>query len=223
MLKLLELAVQSASHPVRQVTFQATLGPSYVTATQAQIRQTVHAFLNGGTSLGHISSGSGNVRGSTGGGSARRKPVASPSVGLTPATADEVSQAHTVAASLPIRLYYPMGRVTSAFAPTDMLRPYLLRGDGHSYYAYVVVVAQGGLGQYYDLEGTTWATPPILNNPNQTIQLAGRTMRLYFEGQRLRVVSWRSGNGTYWLTNTLQNILTNRQMLAIAAAARPVK
>jgi hypothetical protein len=35
-------------------------------------------------------------------------------------------------------------------------------------------------------------------------------------------VAWRYGRGTYWLTNTLQNILTNRQMLAIAQAARPV-
>jgi len=26
----------------------------------------------------------------------------------------------------------------------------------------------------------------------------------------------------YWLTNTLQDILTNKQMLAIAAAAHPV-
>ena len=56
-LKLLELAVQSASHPVRQVTFQATLGPSYVTANRAQITQTVHAFLNGGTALGHVTAG----------------------------------------------------------------------------------------------------------------------------------------------------------------------
>ena len=47
-------------------------------------------------------------------------------------------------------------------------------------------------------------------------------MQLYFEGQRLRVVAWHDGRAVYWLVNTLQNILTNRQMLAIAAAARPV-
>jgi len=85
----------------------------------------------------------------------------------------------------------------------------------------VVVVAQGEAGQYYDLEGTSWQSPPILNNPNQTIELGGRKMQLYFEGQRLRLVSWRHGSGVYWLVNTLQNLLTNRQMLAIAAAARP--
>ena len=222
-LKLLELAVQSASHPVRQVTFQASLGPSYVTASRTQISQTVHEFLNGGTRLGHVSSGGGGGGAGGGGGGGGRKPRLHVSAALTPATPDELLQARTAAASLPIPLYYPADRVTTAFSPPDMLRPYLLRGNGHTYYAYVVVVAQGGLGQYYDLEGTTWAKPPILNNPNQTIQLGGRTMRLYFEGQRLRVVAWRAGNGTYWLTNTLQNILTNREMLAIAAAAHPMK
>ncbi len=48
-------------------------------------------------------------------------------------------------------------------------------------------------------------------------------MQLYFEGQRLRVVAWHDGPGVYWVTNTLQNILTNRQMLAIASAAAPLK
>jgi len=214
-LKLLELAVQSASHPVRQVTFQANLGPSYVTATRAQIDATVHAFLNGGASLGHVSAST------AGAGGGRHKSHAT--TALTPATADELAQAHTVASSLPFPLYYPVGRVSSTSADADTLRPYLLQGNGHTYYAYVVVVSQGGLGQYYDLEGTTWARPPILNNPNETIQLGGRTMRLYFEGQRLRIVAWREGAGTYWLTNTLQNILTNRQMLQIAAAAHLVK
>ena len=48
-------------------------------------------------------------------------------------------------------------------------------------------------------------------------------MQLYFEGQRLRLVAWHDGPAVYWLINTLQNILTNRQMLAIAAAAQPVQ
>src|SRR5947199_1826567 len=56
-LKLLELLVQSASHPVRQITFQATLGSSYVTATRAQFRETVHEFLNGGAASAPVQAG----------------------------------------------------------------------------------------------------------------------------------------------------------------------
>jgi LCP family protein required for cell wall assembly len=209
-LKLLELLVQSASHPVRQVTFRANLGPSYVTATPAQIRETVHEFLNGGAAAGHIQVGGGRGHG--------HGAVPPPKASLTPASADELNQAHSLAASIPFKLYYPVSRLTSAFAPADEVRSYSLQGHP----AYVVVVAQGGLGQFYDLEGTTWTKPPILNNPNQTIELAGRELELYFEGQRLRVVAWHDGPAVYWLTNTLQNILSNREMLAIAATARPV-
>jgi LCP family protein required for cell wall assembly len=208
-LKLLELLVQSASHPVRQVTFDATLGPSYVTASAAQIRKTVREFLNGGIGPGHITVPSGR-RG-------KRKTTAK--APLTPATATELAQARPFAPRFGFKLYYPVSRVTSAFAQPDMLRPYRLHGHD----AYVVVIDEGGLGQFYDLEGTTWKTPPILSNPNQTITLGGRRLQLYFEGQRLRVVAWHDGAAVYWLTNTLQNILTNRQMLAIAAAAAPVK
>ncbi len=212
-LKLLELLVQSASHPVRQVTFQATLGPSYVTANAAQIGNTVRAFLNGGLAPGHITVSPDRK------GKGKGQAKAQANTPLTPATATELAQARPFAARFPFKLYYPVSRVTSAFAQPDMVRPYQLHGHD----AYVVVIDEGGLGQYYDLEGTTWKTPPILNNPNQTITSGGRRLQLYFEGQRLRVVAWHDGPGVYWVTNTLQNILTNRQMLAIAGAAAPIK
>jgi polyisoprenyl-teichoic acid--peptidoglycan teichoic acid transferase len=205
-LKLLALIVQSASHPVRQVVFNATLGPSYVTASPQQIRQTVHAFLNGGQKLGHVG---------TAGKSKLQKPPATP---LTPATATEIAGAQTLANSVPFKTYYPVQRVTMAAAEPDYTRYYNL----NHHPAYVVVVAQGLLGQYYDLEGTTWAKPPILSNANQTITLGGRTMHVYFEGQHIHLIAWRDGSGVYWLTNTLQDVLTNKQMLAIAAAAKPV-
>jgi LCP family protein required for cell wall assembly len=208
-LKLLELLVQSASHPVRQVTFGATIGPSYVTASRAQVHLTVQQFLHGGTAPGHIQvAGAGQAP--SHGSAAKRT--------LTPASPAELAQAHGLAMTEPFRVYYPVSRVTNSSAAPDDTRPYLLNGN----YAYVVVVAQGGLGQFYDLQGTTWTTPPILQNPNQTIGLGGRNFQLYFEGQRLRVVAWHSGRAVYWLSNTLQNVLTNRQMLAIAQAARPV-
>jgi LCP family protein required for cell wall assembly len=209
-LKLVELLVQSASHPVRQVVFNAALGPSYVTANRAQIRQTVHAFMHGGVAPGHVQV--------NGGGRHGRSHGPNVSTPLSSATAQEVADAQSVASTQPFKVYYPVRRVTTASAPPDLLRRYML----HGHLAYVAVIAQGGLGQYYDLEGTTWTTPPILRNPNQTIQLGGRTMQLYFEGQRLRVVAWHDGPAVYWLINTLQNILTNRQMLAIAQAAQPV-
>ena len=171
-LKLLELVVQSASHPVRQVTFTATVGPSYVTANRAQIRRTRDAFLNGGAAPGHVQVSARRTRANE----ARRPARTTP---LTPAAAEDLrAGAGRGAEAARSRCTTRCSRVTSAFAPPDMLRPYML----HGHVAYVVVVAQGGLGQYYDLEGTTWQRPPILNNPNQTIQLGGRTHAAVLRG-----------------------------------------
>jgi LCP family protein required for cell wall assembly len=207
-LKLLDLIVESASHPIRQVIFQATLGPSYVTASRAQLRETVHEFLNGGRAPGSVNVGSKAHKRSN----AARAP-------LTPATADELATAHALSGQVPFRTYYPVNRVTMAGALPDFTRFYRL----NHHPAYVVVVAQGGLGQYYDLEGTTWTNPPILSNPNQTVTVGGRKLQLYFEGQHLRVVAWRDGAAVYWLVNTLQDVLSNKQMLAIATSAKPVQ
>jgi LCP family protein required for cell wall assembly len=216
-LKLLELVVQSASHPVRQVTFDASIGPSYVTANRAQVRRTVRLFLHGGGKPVPVAASP------PGAGTSTRKhhlekPAAKPNTNLVPASADELAQAHATAPKLPFRLYYPADRVPGLGSTSDTIRDYRL--EGHP--AYVVVVSQGGLGQFYDLEGTTWQGAPILRNPNQTVTVSGRRMQLYYEGQRLRVVAWHAGGAVYWLTNTLQNLLTNRQMLAVAAAAKPV-
>jgi polyisoprenyl-teichoic acid--peptidoglycan teichoic acid transferase len=207
-LKLLELLVQSAGHPIKQITFNANLGPSYVTASRAQIHSTVDQFLHGGAGSGRLSTG-----GSTG--SPKKAPARGP-VALSPANASEIAQERGLAATVPFKVYYPVRRVTTGSAPLDETRFYKL----HGHPAYVVVVAQGGLGQYYDLEGTTWSEPPILRSPSQTIRVGGRTMQLYFSGQRLRIVAWHDGRAVYWLVNTLSNMLSSRQMLAIAAAAK---
>jgi LCP family protein required for cell wall assembly len=201
-LKMIDLIVGSASHPIHQVQFKSALGPSYVTATPAQLRQTTHEFLTGGTSVGHVA--------------AKPKKHQGP-VPLSPATADEIAQARGIGATLPFRMYYPTNRVTSAVALPDTVRSYML----NHHPAYVAVVDQGGLGQFYDLQGTTWQNPPILNNPSQTITMGGRPFQLFFEGSKLNVVAWHDGPAVYWLTNTLQDILSNKQMLAIAAAAKP--
>jgi hypothetical protein len=207
-LKLLELLVQSASHPVRQIQFQSTLGPSYVTASPTQIRSTVNGFLHGGAATDKLNA--------AGGPAPKKQAPAHANVPLSPATTTEIAQEHGLAATAQFKVYYPVKRVTTAGAPLDQTRFYKL----HGHPAYVVVVSQGGLGQYYDLQGTTWQDPPILKHPDQTVRVGSRTMQLYFEGQRLRVVSWHDGPAVYWLVNTLSNVLTNRQMLAIAGAAR---
>jgi len=89
--------------------------------------------------------------------------------------------------------------------------------DGHRHRAYRMVVSENPvLGQYYGIQGTTWADPPILDGSFDKRRMAGRTFQLYWDGKKLRVVALKTKQGTYWVSNTLTNALSNNQMLGIA-------
>jgi hypothetical protein len=47
-----------------------------------------------------------------------------------------------------------------------------------------------------------------------------RTFELHYDGDRLRLVAWRTRKAVYWVSNTLLLTLTERQMLAIARSSR---
>jgi hypothetical protein len=63
---------------------------------------------------------------------------------------------------------------------------------------------------------TTWHDAPILGSPSATIARGGRTYDLYTEHGRLRQVAWRIGATQVWLTNTLEDSVTNAQLLGLA-------
>jgi hypothetical protein len=76
------------------------------------------------------------------------------------------------------------------------------------------------LGEYYGIQGTTWKDPPILEQPQATRRVGGRTYELHYDGARLRLVAWRTKKATYWVSNTLLLSLSKRQMMSIARSAR---
>jgi hypothetical protein len=80
----------------------------------------------------------------------------------------------------------------------------------------------GQLGEFIGLQGLGWRNPPILRSPSATKKLGGRQFLLYRDGSRTRLVAWRSDNAAYWVSNTLSESLSERQLLAIAHAAKPL-
>ena len=50
------------------------------------------------------------------------------------------------------------------------------------------------------------------------MRMAGRKYKLFYDGSRLRFVSWSTPRAVYWVSNSLSKTLTNAQMLAIAAS-----
>ena len=94
--------------------------------------------------------------------------------------------------------------------------------------AYRMVLKRGGIGEYYGIQGTTWMdgeedpkNPPILEDPTEEGKVInGRKFNLYYDGDRLRTVSWRTPRGVYWLSNTLLETLSAKEMLKIAGNTR---
>ncbi len=218
-LDLLELLVQSQGKPVRQVPFHVTLLPTVDTATPQQIHEAVESFLNGTAAIRRQ-----KLNAAVHGARSRSHshgPI--PRLSLTPTTREALAHARDVAAELPFPLEYPRERDVSAAAQPDMVRRYDIRDQqGRIHPIYVVVIDRGGLGEFYDVQGTSWTDPPLLSDPSQTVRLGPRTYSLFYAGEEIRTIAWREGGAAYWIQNTLTNSVQPREMLAMAALTVPV-
>ena len=220
-LQLLELLVESAGKPVRQVPFHVELHSTYDTATPQQIAEAAHSFLSGTAAIApHRLRGPGGGRAHP----AHSRPAApAPALSLSPTPGSTLAQARAISPHLPFAVEVPRAQETTAESEPDVVRWYDIAGPGRQLYpAYVVVVDEGELGQYYDIQGSTWTDSPLLSDPNQEIHVGSHTYSLFYDGEHLKTIAWRDGDAAYWIENTLTNNLSPQQMLAIAASAHPV-
>jgi LCP family protein required for cell wall assembly len=216
-LRLLKLAFQSASHPVREVHFRGDIAGdstlSYVDVTPQNLELTRQEFLDPQAKRdtsnrrhrptehfrpGHLASGM----------------VADWAGGLS-----EVAGARKTA-RFPV--YYPGHRLGLGQYVDDPPRVYGIRDrKKQRYRAYRIVVEKtDALGQYYGIQGTTWLHPPILDHPSETRVIDGRKLELFYDGKRLRLVALRTAAAVYWVSNTLSQSLSNAQMLDLTASLR---
>src|SRR3954451_16276660 len=220
-LRLLKLAVFSVGQPVREVHFegQITSGdvktntPSYVEASNAQIKKFARQFLGVEDTKGPRGKLSPKGKKHKGGGDLGLEKAYS-------AGKDQAVQAIKQGAGGTLPVYYPTVRTQQALyaGPPNV---YKLRGtDGKRYGAYRMVLKRGLVGEYYGLQGTTWKNPPILENVSEKRKIGRRQYELHYDGDRLRLVAWRTRKAVYWVSNTLLLTLSERQMMAIARSAR---
>jgi hypothetical protein len=220
-LRLVKLAYFSAGQPIQEIHFEGQIGPSYVEASNAQVKRLVQRFLDVKESPG--------PRGRAPGERPARKPKrrqrrSAESLSLYDASGtgnDQALQAVQAGAGGALPVFYPTLLLNSSqFAQPP--RVYKLMGtDRKRYGAYRMVIRRtNAFGEYYGLQGTTWKNPPILEDPTETRKIGGRSYDLYFAGDRLRLVAWRTPKAAYWISNTLLQTLTERQMMAIARSAR---
>jgi polyisoprenyl-teichoic acid--peptidoglycan teichoic acid transferase len=216
-LRLLKLAFESSGHPIREVRFRGDIGPEFVTISPDNLELTKQEFLHGKASTGSRQLGRQKKLTGKAKQRARRRSPGLPAGVIDDKTGGEniVAQA---AAKLSFPMYYPRARLTRGGYSTDgSPRVYDIYDTHHRRYrAYRIVVATGLDGQYYGVQGMTWKSPPILDDASSTTRMRGRTYKLFYDGTRLRLVSWSTPRAVYWISNTLSEALTSKQMLAIA-------
>jgi LCP family protein required for cell wall assembly len=224
-LRLLKLAYESAKNPVQEVHFRGELGQEYVTATPEDIQETVKEFMEAKGSKG----ARGTPKPRSGDAARRKKTRSRRSSSAYPGTFTNRQTPEDQGIQVAVKLsrmrgpnlpvYYPKLAAAGTTYVTDQSSPraYIVRDrGGHRYKAYRLVVSAQGLGQYYGIQGTTWKGAPILDNPSETKVIRGRRYDLFYDGDRLRLVAWRTKSAAYWVSNTLLQTLTDKQMLGIA-------
>ncbi|HEX8753170.1 MAG TPA: LCP family protein [Solirubrobacterales bacterium] len=244
LLEVLKLAVAARNASIDQIHFPAELGPSYVYSTEPKIHHAVREFLgetgnNGEFPEQSLASTSGKKKGK-GRGAQKQPPKKKPVVKVKPAGSDGLvpaGEAGEAEAKAVVRhvgggfpVFYPT-RLPSgaAYVESDPYehivdpRVYHLKDkDGHRHGAYRMVAEFQPEYElnYFGIQGIQgWSNPPILENPSETRTINGREYEIFVDGDKVKMVAWHRGNNTYWVANSLQQGLTNDQMMGIARSA----
>jgi polyisoprenyl-teichoic acid--peptidoglycan teichoic acid transferase len=241
LIQLLDLLVESRNAEVDQVHFPAELGPSFVYASESAIHGAVKEFLGeAGPEANHGFPEEKTSKKKHGKGKKKkRKPVvkvAPPaSDGLVPAGEAGEAEAKIVARKVSggFPVFYaarlPSGAAYVESNPYEHIvdpRVYHLKDkndERHSAYRMVAAFQPEYELNYFGVQGIRgWSDPPILDSPTETREMNGREYEIFTDSGKVKVVAWHRGDNTYWVSNSLQQGLTNDQMMGIARSAKVI-
>lgn len=241
LLEVLKLVAASRNATINEVDFPAELSPSYVYTTPAAVEDAVQEFLNGKGSGSSEPAAKKRAKPAKqkkakSGKKQRKKPkVETPKRGgdeLVPAR--EAGESEAKIASRRARghfpIYYPTRLPEGAFFVESnpyekIVDPYVYNlkddeGNRHLAYRMVLVMEESDGTHYFGLQGIRgWSNPPILEDPSLTKEIKGREYDVFVDGENVKMVAWRRGENVYWISNDLQQSLTNDQMIGMARSA----
>jgi LCP family protein required for cell wall assembly len=234
---LLYLAAFSQREPIRQVPFQVS-NPGYQIATSSGLVEdtvlSTHRLIQASlddflyihpaapaveAASGHAThrSASGRRHGHAAGTSGSTNPVGTDD--LYPLSSGVASQALLLSPDVPFPIFLPSVQ-TGPATPNDSHAYTIGDEQHHLHYGYRVDWSTGSEGEYYGIEGMDWTTPPLFANPSATERIDGRTYMFINDGAHIHDIGWLEDRALYWISNTLNESLTNSQMLAIAKSAQ---
>jgi LCP family protein required for cell wall assembly len=247
LLQLIDLVVESRNSELNQVHFPAELGPSYVYASQSAIHHAVREFLGQTGPDATQAPDRGAVRAKQrkkhGAGAARANSKKKRKVEYRTSGSNELVAAgeagyaegkvvaRRVGGGFPV--FYPTRLPPgAAFVESDPYehlvdpRVYHLKDkdkERHAAYRMVGVYQPEYETTYFGIQGIRgWEDPPILADPTETREIHGREYDIYGDSGRVALVAWHRGGNTYWISNSLENALTNDQMIGIARSAKVI-
>ncbi|WP_320670343.1 LCP family protein [Patulibacter defluvii] len=225
LLGVIRLAVDVAGKPTQRVTLRvgdAGDKVSVVTTPDA-LATAARQFLHPGTIPGEKSRAARDAAARTGEQPAkttvRKRKARTPGTLFANPDAARQTISASIASKIRMPIYYPKLMRTSGRYRAEDSRGYDIQsenGKTFPWQAYRIVVAEGGVGQYYGIQGTTWKDPPILKLADDEERIGGRKWRVQYDGKKIRRLMWSSGRGTYWINNTLSNELSNPEMRSLA-------
>ncbi|MDP9189768.1 MAG: LCP family protein, partial [Actinomycetota bacterium] len=243
MLQVLKLFIEARNAPLKEVHFEGTLGPSFVTTTPDEINRAVAQFLGLEDTPGSramtaapedparvgtpdVAPDQAPLKQAPTPKQAPAPPAAAGGGGQEQADLVETSYGKELAKGIRTRetklpVYYPtVFESGSDYAQKP--RVYKVNGTGDDAppdserAAYKWVFSRPELGEYYGFMATRWKQPPILKNPSEERSIDGRDYKLFYDGDRMRLIAWQTDQGSFWVSNSLAQSLSDREMLEIA-------
>jgi LCP family protein required for cell wall assembly len=242
LITLLDLLYGVRGAEVNQVHFPAVLGPSYVYANPTDIHHAVREFLGeAGFESKKLAGEEPEKKVAAKQGGGKKKSSKGKKVHHAPAGGDELvpaseagqemgeKVARQVGRGFPV--YYPTRLPEGAFFQEDdsyehIVNPFVyhlkdVEKARHGAYRMVGIFNPEYEPNYLGVQGIEgWEDPPILEDPTETKTVGGRDYSIYTDSGKIKLVAWHRGGSTYWISNSLQQSLTNEQMMGIAESCR---
>jgi LCP family protein required for cell wall assembly len=240
LIELLDLLYELRGAEVNQVHFPAELGPSFVYANEDEVHHAAKEFLG---EVGYDShphdfpeekpeKKKGGKKPKKGKGKKKHKkkhhtPPGGDELVPMPETGEAMAEkvARHVGGGLPV--FYPTRLPPNAYYQEDNSyehvvnpRVYHLKDKDkvrHAAYRMIGIYQPEYEETYFGVQGIAgWDDPPILDDPTEERTVNGREYSIYTDSGKIKIVAWHRGENSYWISNSLQQSLTNEQMMGVA-------